>query len=444
MESTICGGIRFLCTKGKIERVKCDMKKWNMESFGKLDDKIEQVVNETKLIDDKGGSGTLVEGDILKRKALLETFWKLSRMQESFLYQRSRLKWLQDGDSNTSFFHACVNKRLRENSRHGIRISSSRVEEPERVKEGIFTHFETSFKQNCWMRTTLDGILIRRISEVESKSLTAEFTLVEIKNAVWGCEGNKSPGPDGYNFNILKKFWNVVSLDFCRMVSEFHSSEKIVRGCNASFLVLIPKKENPVGLNDYRPISLVGCIYKVLAKMLAERLGKVMHSIISNSQTTFLKGRIILDGVVVLNEVLDYAKKSGKLCMIFKVDFKKAYDSVSWEFLDYMFFRIGFNNKWRSWIRSCLHSASVSVLVNGSPTRQFITSKGICQGDPMALFLLLVVAEGLNGLIRSVVDRNVFKEFILLGRDQQLGISHIQYTDDMILVDEMTIQNARV
>lgn len=178
---------------------------------------------------------------------------------------------------------------MRENSIHGIQISGSWLEEPNRVKEEIFTHFENTFKQKCWRRPTLDGIVFNRISEMESKALTAEFTQMDVKNAVWGCEGNKSPGPDGYNFNILKKFWNVICDYFCRMVLEFHSSEKLARGSNTSFVVLIPKMENPVGLNDYRPISLVGCIYKVLAKLLAERMSKVMNSIISGSETTFLK-----------------------------------------------------------------------------------------------------------------------------------------------------------
>lgn len=112
------------------------------------------------------------------------------------------------------------------------------------------------------------------------------------------------------------------------------------------------RAQGPVGLHDYRPISSVGCIYKVLAKLLAERLSKVMHSVISSNQTTFLKGRNILDAVVVLNEVMDFAKGKGKPCMLFKVDFEKAYDSVSWEFLDYMMFSMGFYAKWRSWIRN--------------------------------------------------------------------------------------------
>lgn len=112
----------------------------------------------------------------------------------------------------------------------------------------------------------------------------------------------------------------------------------------------------------------------------------MMGFIISENQNAFLKSMNILDAVVILNELLDYAKKKGNSCMVFKVDFEKAYDSVSWEFLDYMFFRIGFNEKWKAWINTCLKSASVSVLVKGSPTEEFPISRGIHQGDPIAYF----------------------------------------------------------
>lgn len=106
--------------------------------------------------------------------------------------------------------------------------------------------------------------------------------------------------------------------DFYRMISEFHSNASLARGCNASFIVLIPKKDNPVSLNDYRPISLVGCIYKVIAKLLPERLNRVLPSVISENQSAFLKGRNIADGVVVLNELLDYPIKKGETMLGFQ------------------------------------------------------------------------------------------------------------------------------
>lgn len=113
------------------------------------------------------------------------------------------------------------------------------------------------------------------------------------------------------------------------MLLDFHHNEQIVKGGNTSFVVLIPEKENPVGLSDYRPISLLGCMCKVLAKFFAKRLSMVMKSVISTNQIAFLKGRNFLDGVVVINEIIEFSKKGGKSCMTFKVDFEKAYDSVS-------------------------------------------------------------------------------------------------------------------
>jgi hypothetical protein len=94
------------------------------------------------------------------------------------------------------------------------------------------------------------------------------------------------------------------------------------------FLTLVLKIKSPQSLGDFRPISLLGCLYKLLAKVLAARLAKVMGSLVSHSQTAFLKGRQLVDGVLVVNEVIYFAKKSSKECLILKVDFEKAYDSV--------------------------------------------------------------------------------------------------------------------
>lgn len=98
---------------------------------------------------------------------------------------------------------------------------------------------------------------------------------------------------------------------------------------------------NPQRISEFRPISLLGCVYKILAKVLAQRLRKLLEPIVSSNQSAFLPGRNILDGVVVINEVVNFAKKERKECLIFKVDFEKAYDTVNWGFLDYMMRRIG-------------------------------------------------------------------------------------------------------
>ena len=157
---------------------------------------------------------------------------------------------------------------------------------------------------------------------------------------------------------------------FKRFVDEFHVYGSFPRGSNASFLAPIPKTTHPQSLNDYRPISLISCMYKVVAKLLANRLRNVLSGLIDERQSAFIKDRHILHGILILNEVVEEAKRRKKPAMVFKVDFEKAYDSVSWSFLDYMLVRLGFFLKWRKWITACLQSATISILVNGSPTKE--------------------------------------------------------------------------
>lgn len=160
-------------------------------------------------------------------------------------------------------------------------------------------------------------------------------------------------------------------------------------------------------------------MYKVLSKVLANRLREVVHLVISDCQSAFIKGRQILDGVLIANELVDNEKRSKKEGVFFKVDFEKAYDSVSWDFLDYMMMKMGFNGVWRN--RECISIASVSVLVNGSPTEEFSIGRGLREGDPLSPFLFLIVAEGLNGMFNEAASLGFFEGY----KAGELSISHL-------------------
>lgn len=227
--------------------------------------------------------------------------------------------------------------------------------------------------------------------------------------------------------------------DICLVLKEFHSHGRIPRGGNASFIALIPKVENPLDLGDFRPISLIGCLYKIMAKVLVKRLKRVMKFIIHESQMVFIGGRNIVVGVVIANEVVDEAKKKNKPILIFKADFEKAYDSVRWSFLYEVMERMGFCDKWIGWIRGCIETTTSSVLVNGSPTKEFPFERGLRQGDPLAPFLFLMVAEGLGGLVREAVEKNLF-EGVQVGREE-LKISLLQFADDTLFFGEASLRN---
>ncbi|MFS7972208.1 putative RNA-directed DNA polymerase [Helianthus anomalus] len=273
---------------------------------------------------------------------------------------------------------------------------------------------------------------LSRLNREEADRLIIDFNGQEVKEAVFDCGSNKAPGPDGFNFGFIKKFWEFFRDDFVAIMQQFHQTGKISKGVGSSFITLIPKVGDPTELGDFRPINLIGIISKVVSKVLANRLKSVMAKIVSESQTAFLTGRYILDGPLMANEVLSWARKSGKKMFMFKIDFDKAYDNVNWEFLISVLDQIGFPALWQKWIRGILVSARSSILVNGSPTFEFDCQKGLRQGDPISPFLFILVMEAFSGLVNKASCIGAF-DGVRLSNDGFM-LSHLLYADDAMLM----------
>ena len=144
-----------------------------------------------------------------------------------------------------------------------------------------------------------------------------------------GMNGDKAPGLDGFIVAFWQSCWETVKEDLLDMFKEFHEQNSFIKSLNNTFLVLLPKKEGAEDLGDYRPISLLGGLYKLLSKVLANRLKKVIGKVVSPDQNAFIKGRQILDASLIANEVIDSWKKRGEKYPICKLDIEKAYDSIN-------------------------------------------------------------------------------------------------------------------
>ena len=140
---------------------------------------------------------------------------------------------------------------------------------------------------------------------------------------------------------------------------------------------MIPKIWGAEDLRDFRPINLVGGLYKWLTKVLANRLIKVLTKVISKSQNAFVEGKRILDVVLVANEAIDSILRSNGGFILCKLDIEKAYDHVDWSFLCWVMKKMGFGEKWISWIRWCISTACFSVLISGTPLGFFRSSRGL-------------------------------------------------------------------
>ncbi|GJX39372.1 putative RNA-directed DNA polymerase, eukaryota, reverse transcriptase zinc-binding domain protein [Tanacetum coccineum] len=222
-------------------------------------------------------------------------------------------------------------------------------------------------------------------------------------------------------------------------VRDFFDHFVMSKGENSSFITLILKVANPIHIKDFRPISLIGMYYNIITKILANRLAKVVDKVVSPEQSAFISGKQILDGPLMLSELMAWYKKQNHKLIMFKVGFEKVYDTLSWKFLDHMLSALGFCSKWMRWIQLCLQTSRSSALVNGSPSAEFLISRGLRQGDPLSPFLFLIIMEGLNTVLKDVVGSGLIHGTKV--GDTNLNISHSFYADDVVIVSEWNKQD---
>jgi hypothetical protein len=280
----------------------------------------------------------------------------------------------------------------------------------------------------------MDNLALDTLDAGEASSLELPFEEMEVLEVVKGLNREKAPGLDGFTLAFFQVCWDVIKTDLMGVFQNFHTHRKFVKSINATFIAFIPKKPGAVDLKDFRPISLVSSVYKIIAKVLANRLRRVVEKIISNPQNAFVKGRQILDSVLIANECLDSRIKSGEPGLLCKLDIEKAYDHVNWDFLLYMLRMCGFGESWCSWIAHCISLMHFLVLVNSTPSGFFSSSCGIRQGDPLSPLLFVIVMEALSKLFSITVQRGFLSGFSVgSGSNGVINISHLLFADDTLV-----------
>ena len=185
----------------------------------------------------------------------------------------------------------------------------------------------------------------------------------EIKSAFFFMSPKKAPGIDGMPPIFFQKFWNIIKKELVSVTQTFFHTGHLLKSVNHIIISLILKITNLTSLKHYRPISLWTTVYQISAKVLANRLKKVLQFCICKNQSAFIPGRQSLDNITIAHEFMHYPKnkRQGKDCfMVVKIDMSKAYDRVEWRFLEAGIQKIRLNENWRKWILDCMSTVSYS------------------------------------------------------------------------------------
>jgi exonuclease III len=353
--------------------------------------------------------------------------------------QRGKVSWCVLGDEDTTFYHARASARCRNNQIKMI-LHEGLPHFSQEAKLKVMTDYYRNIMGSTTPSSSVLDFQLLYPNMVNLSSLSQPFSEQEILHAIKDIPRDKSPGPDGFGSGFYQDFWHLIKNDMFKLFDQFYHGDLKLDGINRSFMILLRKKENNNEPTNYRPISLLNCTVKWITKILAARLQSLIKLLVDADQTGFVKTRCIADNFMYAMDLVQCCRKRKKKAMILKLDFSKAFDTVSWEALFSILHIRGFDDKWIMWMKELLTSAKTAVLLNGIPGNWINLKRGLRQGDPLSPLLFIVVVDVLQQAIKRTALDGLLRHPVL--EDQPCPV--LQYADDTLIVIQGEVQQAKI
>jgi ribonuclease HI len=316
------------------------------------------------------------------------------------------------------------------------------VEDEEQLQGMVNSFYKNLFACNDnniqWQQTRYSYPII---NELEYNLLRENITKDEVKHALFAMAPWKAPGPDGFPAGFYQNGWSKVENSLCDFAKSVWRNPVDVATVNFIDICLIPKIDRPEFVSQFRPISLCNVSYKIITKIMVNRLKKIIPQVVSPFQTGFVPGRNITENIVIAQEMLHSMMKMRSRVGFFviKVDLSKAYDRLNWDFIKKVLTEVNLPNEMINVIMSCITSVQSNVLWNGSRSEFFTPHCGVRQGDPMSPYLFVLCMDKLTHLIAEAVENGKWKP-MRAGRSGP-SISHLMFADDLLLFGQAVDEN---
>ena len=315
---------------------------------------------------------------------------------------RSRMQWLSKGEKPTKFFCKMENRNYLEKNIKKLELKDgSIITQQQDILLSISDFYRNLFKR-CPNSKSLQEFSLKDVSpKVSNMNLGNLLDVEEVSEALKSMKNNKTPGIDGIPADFLKVFWRQLKFFVTNAINSCYKKGILSTTLRQSVITCLPKgKKERKLLKNWRPISLLCTTYKLASSVIANRLKPHLDTIISNTQTGFLKGRSISESTRLIYDLLYWSEKNNIPGLLMAIDFEKAFDSTSWQFLYDALQLFGFDDSLIDWIKMFNKSITARVQQCGFLSEPITIERGCRQGDPIASYLFLIAAEVLSIIIK--------------------------------------------
>ncbi|KAL3675310.1 hypothetical protein R1sor_025258 [Riccia sorocarpa] len=360
-------------------------------------------------------------------------------------------KWEEQGERTSKLFFNSIKTRKKQTGIHVLQDEEERMLTDESDILDLSIRYFSQILQEPPVEdqhlSAVDELLLHtqaRVNPEERECLSKNFTTEELHEAAKLLGRNKCPGPDGVPVEFFLIFWEVIAPLLFNATTEGIQQGLLNPFYNRGTITLLPKEGEPTLLGNKRPITLLNSVYKIWAKALQLRLSPILQRLITWEQNSFLPGRLLHSTVLLCNEAVHQAKHNGQPSVLLKLDFRKAFDMLNWEFLYKSMKQMDFGEEFIRMVTALNTNASSSVRINNTRSKTFKISRSVRQGCPLSPLLFTIALQVFSDAINSMIREGQLKGIELPGT----GIQYCQglFADDahiLLYADRTNLLNAK-